>query len=227
MKIGVLLPTFRDGASDAFAAADAAERHGLHGVFAYDHLWPMGQPQRPSLAPFCLLSGVAARHATLIVAPLVARVGLVATSVLVDQFRTLAMISDARVIVALGTGDRLSEDENAAYGLAVHSAHERRALIGETARALSGLPLWIGAGAAATNLLAREIGAVLNLWDVSSALVAAHGSDGPVSWAGNARSDLEVQLDELAAAGATWAVFSPTSDVARLGAWRRANEQTK
>ena len=58
MKLAVLLPTFRHGASDAFDAAARAVDAGLDGVFAYDHLWPMGSPQRPSLAPFPLLAAI-------------------------------------------------------------------------------------------------------------------------------------------------------------------------
>ena len=52
MNVGVLLPTFRDSAHDALATAAEAASHSLDGVFAYDHLWPMGQPERPALAPF-------------------------------------------------------------------------------------------------------------------------------------------------------------------------------
>jgi len=62
VKLGVLLPTFRNGASDALAFADRAVEAGIDGLFAYDHLWPMGSPTRPSLAPFAVLAAVARRH---------------------------------------------------------------------------------------------------------------------------------------------------------------------
>ena len=42
MKLGVLLPTFRYGADDAFAFAAHAVDAGVDGLFAYDHLWPRG-----------------------------------------------------------------------------------------------------------------------------------------------------------------------------------------
>ncbi len=226
MKVGVLLPTFRHGADDALRAATLASAAGLDGVFAYDHLWPMGEPQRPSLAPFPLLACVAATQSTLALGPLVARVGLVGTNVLVEQFRTLAMLTSATVIAALGTGDKLSEPENLAYGLVTRSANERRELISETARALEGFEIWVGAGASATNVLARELGAVVNFWNVEAAPLRAHATDGPVSWAGNATENLEAHLDDLADAGATWAVFSPAANIERLGAWRRAHGET-
>ncbi len=224
MKVGVLLPTFRHGASDAFHAAAHAARAGVDGVFAYDHLWPMGHPERPSLAPFLVLAAVASREVSLDVGPLVARVGLVGSDVLVQQFRTLATIAPGRVIAALGTGDKLSEAENDAYGLARTSATQRRERLEEVARALSNeMEVWIGGGAPATNHLARELAVTLNLWDQPAEVIAGESPRGATNWSGNPRDDLERQLDELALAGSTWAVFAPTVDLARLGAWRRAS----
>ncbi len=227
MKIGVLLPTFRSDARDALSAAQRASEQQLDGVFAYDHLWPMGESQRPSLAPFPVLANVAARERSLFLGPLVARVGLVGTQVLVEEFLTLSLIAPSRVIVALGTGDKLSEAENVAYGLTVRSAHERRTLLAETATALAHLEVWVGAGSTATNVLARELDAVLNFWNSTPDELVVHAKDGPVSWAGNAREDVEHQMDELRDAGSTWAVFSPATSVARLGAWRRANNESQ
>lgn len=222
MKVGILLPTFSASAQSALAAAAAAAAAQLDGVFAYDHLWPMGSPDRPALAPFAVLAIVARRHPRLVVGPLVARVGLVSTPHLVNQFLTLEAMAPGRVIAALGTGDRLSAAENAAYGLAVRSADERRALLGDTARALRAvMPVWFGAGAAATNALARQLGVVVNLWNATPDLVRLSAAAGSVSWAGPGVGDLTTTLDSLAAAGATWAVLSPSADIERLGEWRR------
>ncbi|MDE3139556.1 MAG: LLM class flavin-dependent oxidoreductase, partial [Acidobacteriota bacterium] len=147
MKLGVILPTFRDDARDALGVAAQCEHYGIDGVFAYDHLWPMGSPGRPSLAPFPVLAAVGARHPSLVVGPLVARVGMVATSHLVGQFRTLAAVAPGRVIAAIGTGDSKSRDELEAYGLDYASASERREMVAETARELRGeMSVWIGAG---------------------------------------------------------------------------------
>ena len=221
MKIGVLLPTFRTSPEGAFAAAELAERAGLDGVFAYDHLWPMGTPERPALAPFAVLSAVARRHESLSVAPLVARIGLVGTEHLVEQFETLEALYPGRVIAALGTGDRLSAAENEAYGLALQSAQERRALLGEAARRLRArMPVWIGGGASSTNDLARELGVAINLWDANVERVREVAALGPVTWAGPEPEDLDATLDALSTAGATWAVLSPQVDIARLAQWR-------
>ena len=221
MKIGVLLPTFRPSPDDAFTAAADAARLGLDGVFAYDHLWPMGSPQRPSLAPFAVLSAVARRHASLVIAPLVARIGLVGTSHLVEQFLTLESLYPGRVIAAVGTGDRLSAAENEAYGLTFQSADVRRALLGDVASRLrDDMPVWIGGGAPATNDLARSLGVAINLWNATADRVAEVAATGPVTWAGPASEDLDATLDGLSAAGATWAVFSPEVGIERLVQWR-------
>jgi len=224
MKLGVLLPTFRNGAADAWDLAERAVDAGLDGLFAYDHLWPMGSPTRPSLAPFPLLASVARRHDGVIVGPLVARVGLVGTDRLVEQFRTLERVAPSRVICALGSGDKLSAAENGAYDVPVRSADERRALMAEVARELRELmPIWFGAGNDETNRVAREVGATINLWDSTPPRIRAVAASGDVSWAGPVPGDLPATLDAVRDAGATWAIFAPDVDVRALRQWRDAN----
>ena len=228
MKLGVLLPTFRRGPDDAFAFAREAAEKGLDGVFAYDHLWPMGSPERPSLAPFPLLASVARRHEGLSVGPLVARVGLVSSEHLIEEFLTLASWAPGRVIAALGTGDRLSADENIAYGLEFQSSDERRSLVRRAGSALCEvMPVWIGAGAEATNTLARTLGVEINLWNATPARVREMSALGPVNWAGPVPDDLFTTLDELRDAGATWAVFSPQIEITRLKEWRDTRQLSK
>jgi len=228
VKIGLMLPTFREGADDAMALAREAADAGLDGVFAYDHLWPMGSPTRPSLAPFALLAAVARRHEKLVVAPLVARVGLVGTHHLVEQFLTLEALAPGRVIAALGTGDRLSMDENTAYGVPALSAAERRGLLRDTAAALaSSMPIWFGGGSDATNQLARSLGVAINLWDASPERLVEVGRSGPTNWAGPVPEEFSPTLDALRDAGATWAVLSPPVAMDRLKEWRDANELSR
>ena len=223
MKLGVLLPTFRDGAHDAFAFASEAAKAHIDGVFAYDHLWPMGSPQRPALAPFALLAAIARRHEELIVGPLVARIGLTGTAHLVEEFETLEALAPGRVIAAVGTGDQLSAPENEAYGIAVLSVEERRAKLEMTARALApSMPVWIGGGGTSTNQLARDLGVVLNLWGATTERLREAARLGEVSYAGPVPDDLFARLNELAEAGATWAVFSPDVKIAQLDEWRNA-----
>lgn len=224
MRVGILLPTFRDQANDALDAAHRAEQSGLDGVFAYDHLWPMGQPHRPALTPFPVLAAVATRVPRISIGPLVARVGLVAPELLLEQIRTLGALAPGRVLAPLGTGDRLSADENRAYGINYPSASERQDLLADVARELrDDFEVWIGAGASRTNEIAHQLGVALNVWNTAVADIKDDVLAGEWNWAGNARDDLDAQLDELQRAGATWAVFSPTAPLDVLASWRLRN----
>jgi alkanesulfonate monooxygenase SsuD/methylene tetrahydromethanopterin reductase-like flavin-dependent oxidoreductase (luciferase family) len=221
VKLGVLLPTFRDSAADAFSFADRAAEAGLDGLFAYDHLWPMGSPTRPSIAPFPLLAAVARRHEHVTVGPLVARIGLVGTAHLVEEFLTLERVAPGRVICALGSGDRLSAAENEAYDIPMSSADERRAMMAVTARELKDrMPVWFGAGNDETNRVAREVGATINLWDASPERIRELATSGEVSWAGPSSSDLAAKLNAVRDAGATWAVLAPDADLDAVRQWR-------
>jgi len=132
------------------------------------------------------------------------------------------------VIAALGTGDKLSAQENAAYGLEERSPNERRAMLRATHEQLaSTMPVWFGAGASATNELARSLGAPLNLWDAPIERVQSECLIGPTTWAGPAPDDVAGHLDALAYAGVTWAVFSPDTALGPLENWQSTNEVSR
>lgn len=222
MKLGVLLPTFQENASEALRVASEVAAAGLDGVFCYDHLWPMGAPTRPALAPFPLLALIATREPTLTVGPLVARVGLGGTALLLERFATLRALAPGRVIAALGTGDRLSRAENEAYGLAFDAPEVRRSALATLASALEpDTEVWIGAGAAATNELARTLHVTLNLWNATLDTVRDEATSARVTWAGDLTGDIPAQLDELEAAGVAWVVGSTNVVRAALYEWRR------
>jgi len=236
MRTGVVLPTFRDSPDAAFDAAAAAVEAGVDGVFCYDHIWPIGQPERPALAPFPILGALATMLGPSqgpgggpYLGTLVARVGLVANAVLAAQFLALEGLAPGRVIAGLGTGDRLSEEENRAYGIPFPPAAERRADMVELGRQLvaAGLPVWIAGGPAGRTEEARAAGAALTVWDAEPALVAERGA-GPdsveVTWAGPppaATPPLADVVGALHRAGASWVVFGWPVDVAELAASAR------
>ena len=237
IRTGVVLPTFRDRPDEAFAAADEAVAAGVDGVFCYDHIWPLGQPERPALAPFPVLGALSARLARNddgrggpFLGTLVARVGLASNDVLAAQFAALEALAPGRVIAGLGTGDRLSKEENRAYGLPFPPAAERRAELVALGRELkrAGTVVWVAGGPAARLEEARAAGAVLNVWDADPAAIAtlARGPDAlEVTWAGPpppAGPALAAQLHALHDAGATWAVFGWPVDVEALVAAARS-----
>jgi hypothetical protein len=229
VKAGVVLPIFQDDARLAFDVAAEAEAEGIAGGFCYDHLWPMGQAQRPALAPFPVLAAVARRTTTFCVGTLVARVGLVAEDVLIAQFEALAALAPDRVIAGLGTGDHLSVAENDAYGIARTTADARRTSLREIVVELRrrGIPSWVGSGHAQTAAIAIEEQATLNVWDVPPEAVATWSERCAVSWAGPSPVTPEGTPDlrrlerlaaELADAGATWMVLAWPAPLAALAA---------
>ena len=219
VKVGVMLPTFRDTPRLALSTATEAEALGIDGVFVYDHLWPMGQPGRPALSPFPLLGAIAGSTARLSVGTLVARIGLVPDQTLVAQFAALSSLAPGRVIAGLGTGDHLSADENRAYGLAFPPAHERRQAMAQSASRLleMGLTVWVGGLARATVEVAERVGAAVNFWQATPERVALQAVRSEVTWAGMARpgggdevldaSEFLAISQPLVAAGASWVVF--------------------
>ncbi|HUY64873.1 MAG TPA: LLM class flavin-dependent oxidoreductase [Acidimicrobiales bacterium] len=211
MHIGVMLPSFRPDADAALDGARRAEELGLDGVFVYDHLWPMGRPDRPALSAFPLLGALAAVTRRVCFGPLVARVGLVPEDVLVAELLSLHHMAPGRLVAALGTGDDKSRAENLAYGIAYPPADERRLALRRCATRLrdAGVTVWVGGGSSATGELAAELGVALNLWEGQPAALAAWQQRGEVTWAGPVPDDVPGAarwLDEVRRAGATWAV---------------------
>ncbi|HUC05100.1 MAG TPA: hypothetical protein VL961_06860 [Acidimicrobiales bacterium] len=223
MRTGVVLPTFRETPDDALAAAGAALAAGVDGVFCYDHLWPMGQPERPALAPFPILATLAAASVPReppvggpYFGTLVARVNLVPTDVLVDQFVALEHIAPGRIIAGIGTGDRLSREENIAYGLPTGTVTERRDEMVAVARRLRArdMTVWLAAGAGGRVDESAAAGASAILWGAEPELVKRR-TQGPgrieVIWAGPTPTGdgmVAATVGALAGAGASWSVFA-------------------
>jgi alkanesulfonate monooxygenase SsuD/methylene tetrahydromethanopterin reductase-like flavin-dependent oxidoreductase (luciferase family) len=212
VQIGITLPTFSPDAAGVIDAARAAEEAGIDGVFVFDHLWPMGNPARPSLSLYPIAGAVIAATSTIRVGTLVARVGLLPDEVVLASLGGLAQLAEGRLIAAIGTGDSSSADENERLGIPYPSAGSRRqhlaGVAGELRRA--GIETWIGGGAAATNQIARATGSTLNLWGASPELLRRSAAAGyEVSWAGPLPKDGSASsvLRSVAQAGATWSVW--------------------
>ena len=190
-------------------------------MFVFDHLWAIGNPEGPALSAFPLLGALGATLRRAAIGTLVARVGMVPDAMLVNQFQTLErIVGRERLIAGIGTGDRISAEENLAFGLDYPPADDRRAAVSRVGAALRdrGIEVWIGDGAAPTRKVAVEGGHVLNLWQRPVEAVAEVSSAGAaVSWGGEIdRGDPEDHLRRLQEAGATWAVASFSPDVERI-----------
>ncbi len=220
MKIGVTLPTLSADAEAVLQAARAAEEAGLHGVFSFDHLWPLGHPERPSLSVYPILGAVAVSTTRIRVGTLVARVGLLPDEVVAASIATLHSMLGDRLIAGLGTGDEASEPEHERNGLPYLGLAARlESLAGILAQLTGrGIECWVGAGNEATNQVARAAAATLNLWDVAVERVAHEvaASDAPVTWAGPLPKSADAAAEVIVAlegAGATWVVWGWPSSI--------------
>jgi hypothetical protein len=209
------VPAFRSDAS-AVEAARTAEKLGFDGVFSFDHLWPIGQPQRPALSAMPLLGAVAAATKNVRVGTLVARIGLLSDELLVESLLSLDRISSGRLIAGIGVGDTMSAIENIAYGIPLDSPEERLASLGWCASTLSqkGVTVWIGGGMSETSPtsgLAQNLGLIVNVWNVSATGVAelSRRHTAEVTWGGDPGTSVAGATEKLkgiAEAGASWAV---------------------
>ncbi|MCL5048240.1 MAG: LLM class flavin-dependent oxidoreductase [Firmicutes bacterium] len=167
MKIGVILPTFTEEMDLAVETAIWAEDTGLDGVFSYDHIWPIGYPDRPAISAIAVLGMLTQQTKKIALGTLVARVGLLPDNLLISQMKTLNELSYNRVIAGIGTGDKKSILENRVLGIPEVSVPDRQKSLKKIASILlaSAMPTWIGAGLASTNNIATEVGAKLNFWN--------------------------------------------------------------
>jgi alkanesulfonate monooxygenase SsuD/methylene tetrahydromethanopterin reductase-like flavin-dependent oxidoreductase (luciferase family) len=218
LRVGISTPQFRHQAAPAIEAARRAEALGLDGVFVFDHLWPLGRPDRPALHSTTLLGAMVAETERITLGTLVARVGLVPDAVLVHTLATLArMAGPERFIAGLGTGDSANRPENDAYGIPFASAADRLAEVIVCARLLraAGVRTWIGGRSPAIRRAATEADG-WNGWGLPLAeWVACAAELQPTverTWAGQVSGDaaeIALHLRAVADAGASWAICAP------------------
>jgi alkanesulfonate monooxygenase SsuD/methylene tetrahydromethanopterin reductase-like flavin-dependent oxidoreductase (luciferase family) len=170
LRVGITLPQFRLEPDAAVATARRAEEAGLDGVFVFDHLWPLGSPERPALHSFTLLGALAAETSSVTLGTLVARVGLVPDAVLVHSFETLHRMLGERLIAAVGTGDSGNKPENLAYGVPFAPVADRldrmRACLTELR--LRGITAWAGGNSPAVRRVASDSADAWNGWGRSA-----------------------------------------------------------
>lgn len=221
MRIGVTLPTFTPDAGGAAEAAIAAEQAGLHGVFSFDHLWPLGHPARPSLSIYPMLGAVAALTGRIRVGSLVARVGLLPDEVVAASLESLHLSLGDRLIAGIGVGDQASAPEHERNGIPYLGVRPREESLSLLLRRLSrrGIECWVGAGTlhaaarSATARVASETGVSVNFWQITADELteAGRSCQVPVTWAGSfpkALDEATETLRRLREAGASWAVWA-------------------
>lgn len=179
MRLGVTLPQFREDPEPALAAARRAEAVGLDGVFVFDHLWPLHQPDRPALHSLTLLGALTAETERVTLGSFVARVSVLPDAVLVHTLLSLHRMAEGRFIAGLGTGDRFNKDENVAFGLAYPPAAERARQLVDCCRRLraAGVRTLVGGQSAAVRRIAAQDADAWNGWGLSLERFAALAGD--------------------------------------------------
>jgi len=172
VKVGITLPSFRDEPAPALAVAAAAERAGLDGVFAFDHLFRTGEDgsRRPALECTTLLGAIAAETERIAFGPLVARATLRPPAVLATALDTLERIGAGRLIATLGSGDRHSQVENEPFGISDGGEEGRLEALEHAVAATRGrgYPTWVGGGSYAARLVAATRADGWNRWGAAA-----------------------------------------------------------
>lgn len=204
MRRSSVLPQFQPLPRRAIEAALEAEQAGLDGVFVYDHLWPLGrEPGAPAAECLTLLSALAVETERIRVGTLVLRAGLRQWRTALRSLLAVAEIAPGRVVAGLGTGDRLSAEENRRFGIAYGSVQERLDEVRTLASALAreGLEVWIGGKGRAVRELCAELGLTWNCWGASDDELCRLLDEVPqayVTWAGDTDPpELTVAVEEV------------------------------
>jgi alkanesulfonate monooxygenase SsuD/methylene tetrahydromethanopterin reductase-like flavin-dependent oxidoreductase (luciferase family) len=216
VRVGLCLPVFQASAEPALAVARHAEAEGIDGVFSFDHLFPIGRPDRPALGALALLAAVSQETSTVHLGTLVTRVGMSPESVLVDALTTLDEQAPGRFVAGLGVGDRLSRAENDAYGIPLPPLVERMAMLRRLTRSLAArhVTTWIAGRSEAVRRVALEEADGWNCWEGDAAAFAGFPTrEKQLSWAGLPTDDLVAHLRGLQDLGVAWAVYAPAPSI--------------
>jgi len=140
VRLGLVLPMFAGDRDRLLGFARHAEELGYDGVFAFDHLMPLGGPvDGPAFECFASLAAIAAATERITLGTLVARASLRPAGMLAKLAASVHAMSHDRLILTIGTGDELSKREHDAFGLPYFGPSERRAHLEQTVGAVRAL----------------------------------------------------------------------------------------
>lgn len=126
VKFGVTLPQFTADRERFLDGARRAEAFGYDSVWVFDHLWPLGNDrERPVLESWTSIAHLASVTERITLGTLVTRSSLRHAALLAKMVATVGELAPGRLICALGSGDRMSEPENIAFGLPYFAGDDR------------------------------------------------------------------------------------------------------
>ena len=137
-KFGCMLPLNSDY-NHILEITRTCEHLCYDSVWAFDHLAPFWVKSGASLECWTTLASLAGHTKEIKLGSLVTNANLRHPSLLAKITSTLDIISDGRLIVGLGTGDRLSRNELTSYGYRYGTTEDRVERLRETVLILKGL----------------------------------------------------------------------------------------
>ena len=205
--LGLTVPQFNERPGSTLGACRDAWTLGFGGVFVFDHLWPLGQPERPALEGWTLLAALAAQvggdPGSFRVGTLVTRAGLRNPALVARMAASVGEIAGAPPIIGVGRGDAANRDENQAFGLPFGDPAERTAALEATVEALRGprvgepgAAVWVGGTGPSALALAGRLGDAWNGWGRTPEELAAGLAE--------VRRAAEAAGRDPAAVAATW-----------------------
>ena len=132
IRIGCQLPQEVNDFEKLATIAQKCEKLGYESVWTYDHLAPFWRERGDALECWTLLAAIAQRTHSIKVGTLVTNVNLRSPTLLVKMATTLDIVSGGRLILGLGTGDKLSRKELESHGYRFANLTERVQRLRET-----------------------------------------------------------------------------------------------
>ncbi|MGQ0849167.1 MAG: LLM class flavin-dependent oxidoreductase [Actinomycetota bacterium] len=173
--VSLTLPQFAASFNDAGVLGRMAADIGLAGLFCFDHLIPLGNVYRPVFEHAAVMGAMAATS-TVRVGSLVTRVTLRPPATTAAMARCAYAIAGGQMVLGLGVGDRLSEDELVRNGMALVKLDRRLGLleetIGEVRRHVPDLPIWVGGRHPGVRQVAAAHADGWNAWHASASELA-------------------------------------------------------
>lgn len=196
VPVSLTVPQFSADPHHLLTLAARASGYGINGLFAFDHLVPLGDPHRPVFELTAILGALGA-STDVTVGSLVMRVTLRPPEISAAAAATLDTLVPGRAILGLGVGDSMSAEEADRFGQTLPSLEDRVSLLGETISAVRSvaptLPVWVGGRHHQLRELAARQADGWNAWgaDVAdladeAAEVRANVGERPftISWGG-------------------------------------------
>jgi alkanesulfonate monooxygenase SsuD/methylene tetrahydromethanopterin reductase-like flavin-dependent oxidoreductase (luciferase family) len=180
VPVSLTVPQFSTDPGYMLTLAARAQEFGLKGLFAFDHLVPLGDPLRPVFEMTSTLGALGGISAVTI-GSLVLRVTLRPPEVTAAVAATLEAIAPGRVVLGLGIGDSMSAEEARRFGQRLPSLKARLTLLAETIAAVRltapKVPVWVGGRHRKLRALAARWADGWNAWGADVAELAEEAAE--------------------------------------------------